>query len=228
MRTQSKYRVLVVRLGAMGDILHALPAVTALRQAHLNWTIDWVVEPKWSALLAAADGPRGRAAFTFGMIVLSESGDADRLRSELAARGSLPERSHDWSWLAMTCGLAGMAALAGDADMARHQADALAPYAGQVAMFGSDGCFGAVDEYRGRCLALLDDPAAGGCFDAAAEMHRRLRAPHLEARTLLHHGTWLAPSDPDAALVLLDRAAVLARRAPGLAGRIAAARAEVV
>ena len=55
MRTQSKYRVLVVRLGAMGDILHALPAVTALRQAHLNWTIDWVVEPKWSALLAAAD-----------------------------------------------------------------------------------------------------------------------------------------------------------------------------
>ena len=55
MRTQSKYRVLVVRLGAIGDILHALPAVTALRQAHLNWTIDWVVEPKWSALLAAAD-----------------------------------------------------------------------------------------------------------------------------------------------------------------------------
>lgn len=55
MRTQSKYRVLVVRLSAMGDILHALPAVTALRQAHPNWTIDWVVEPKWSALLAAAD-----------------------------------------------------------------------------------------------------------------------------------------------------------------------------
>ena len=53
MRTQSKYRVLVVRLGAMGDILHALPAVTALREAHPNWTIDWVVEPKWRALLAA-------------------------------------------------------------------------------------------------------------------------------------------------------------------------------
>ncbi len=37
----------------MGDILHALPAVTALRIAHPEWIIDWVVEPKWSALLAA-------------------------------------------------------------------------------------------------------------------------------------------------------------------------------
>lgn len=43
----------MVRLGAMGDILHALPAVTALRQAHPGWVIDWVVEPKWRALLAA-------------------------------------------------------------------------------------------------------------------------------------------------------------------------------
>jgi heptosyltransferase I len=37
----------------MGDILHALPAVTALRQAHPGWEIDWVVEPRWQALLAA-------------------------------------------------------------------------------------------------------------------------------------------------------------------------------
>jgi heptosyltransferase-1 len=37
----------------MGDILHALPAVTALRQAHPGWVIDWVVEPRWRALLRA-------------------------------------------------------------------------------------------------------------------------------------------------------------------------------
>jgi heptosyltransferase-1 len=55
LHTQSKYRLLVVRLGAMGDILHALPAVTALRQAHPKWIIDWAVEPKWSALLATAN-----------------------------------------------------------------------------------------------------------------------------------------------------------------------------
>jgi len=46
----------------MGDILHALPAVTALRQAHPEWIIDWVVEPRWRALLAAPDGGDGSPA----------------------------------------------------------------------------------------------------------------------------------------------------------------------
>ena len=59
MQTQSKFRLLVVRLGAMGDILHALPSVTALRMAHPEWVIDWVVEPKWRGLLAA-DNSTGR------------------------------------------------------------------------------------------------------------------------------------------------------------------------
>jgi heptosyltransferase-1 len=59
LQTQSKFRLLVVRLGAMGDILHALPAVTALRIAHPEWTIEWVVEPTWRALLAA-EGSSGR------------------------------------------------------------------------------------------------------------------------------------------------------------------------
>jgi len=59
LQTQSKFRLLVVRLGAMGDILHALPAVTALRQMHPCWVIDWVVEPCWRALLAA-EGSTGR------------------------------------------------------------------------------------------------------------------------------------------------------------------------
>jgi heptosyltransferase I len=59
LQTQSKFRLLVVRLGAMGDILHALPAVTALRIAHPEWIIEWVVEPAWRALFAA-DGSVGR------------------------------------------------------------------------------------------------------------------------------------------------------------------------
>jgi heptosyltransferase-1 len=40
----------------MGDILHALPAVTALRLTHPAWEIDWVVEPRWRALLTAKEG----------------------------------------------------------------------------------------------------------------------------------------------------------------------------
>lgn len=53
LRSLSNLRLLVVRLGAMGDILHALPAVTALRLAHPDWQIGWVVEPRWQALLEA-------------------------------------------------------------------------------------------------------------------------------------------------------------------------------
>jgi len=44
-------RYLVVRLTALGDILHTLPAVAALRSAHRNARIDWVVERKWAPVL---------------------------------------------------------------------------------------------------------------------------------------------------------------------------------
>lgn len=46
----------------MGDILHALPAVTALRLAHPSWHIGWVVEPRWQALLRAGIGECRSAA----------------------------------------------------------------------------------------------------------------------------------------------------------------------
>ena len=59
LHAQSNFRLLIVRLGAMGDILHALPAVTALRLAHPDWQIGWVVEPRWQPLLKAwTEGPK--------------------------------------------------------------------------------------------------------------------------------------------------------------------------
>ncbi|AEU34867.1 glycosyltransferase family 9 protein [Granulicella mallensis] len=51
-------RVLIVRVGALGDVLHALPAVAALRKQQpewLEWTIDWVVDPRWAPLLVGDD-----------------------------------------------------------------------------------------------------------------------------------------------------------------------------
>jgi len=46
-------KILIVRLGAMGDILHALPAVAAIRAALPHATIGWLVEERWSELLTA-------------------------------------------------------------------------------------------------------------------------------------------------------------------------------
>ncbi|MEO6829641.1 MAG: glycosyltransferase family 9 protein, partial [Acidobacteriaceae bacterium] len=55
MQSQSQnLRILIVRLGAMGDILHAMPAVTALRTALPASWIGWAVEPQWTPLLCAA------------------------------------------------------------------------------------------------------------------------------------------------------------------------------
>lgn len=44
----------------MGDILHAMPAVAALREQNPAWEIGWVVEPRWLPLLKAAKLSSGR------------------------------------------------------------------------------------------------------------------------------------------------------------------------
>ncbi|MCL2660963.1 MAG: glycosyltransferase family 9 protein, partial [Acidobacteriaceae bacterium] len=59
MQSSKRKRVLIVRIGAMGDVLHAMPAVAALGLAHPEWEIGWVVEPRWLPLLRSADEPRG-------------------------------------------------------------------------------------------------------------------------------------------------------------------------
>ena len=55
-------RLLIVRLSAMGDIIHTLPAVGALRRAFPATMIGWVVEERWAELLCtlptARSGPR--------------------------------------------------------------------------------------------------------------------------------------------------------------------------
>ena len=44
-------RILVVRLGAMGDLLHTLPAVASLKHNHPRAHLTWVVESRWLPLL---------------------------------------------------------------------------------------------------------------------------------------------------------------------------------
>ena len=47
-------RVLIVRVGAMGDALHGLPAVAALRSRLPDCFIGWAIEPRWRDLLQTA------------------------------------------------------------------------------------------------------------------------------------------------------------------------------
>ena len=43
--------ILVIRLGAMGDIIHALPAVASLKKSFPQRKLMWLVAPRWLPLL---------------------------------------------------------------------------------------------------------------------------------------------------------------------------------
>jgi len=55
-------RILIVRLGAMGDVVCTLPAVAALRASRPDAQLGWVIEERWADLLASGGshlGPGG-------------------------------------------------------------------------------------------------------------------------------------------------------------------------
>ncbi|HET9321271.1 MAG TPA: glycosyltransferase family 9 protein, partial [Bryobacteraceae bacterium] len=45
-------RILVVRLGAMGDVIHTLPAVASLKHSFPGSHLTWLIEEQWAPLLA--------------------------------------------------------------------------------------------------------------------------------------------------------------------------------
>jgi heptosyltransferase-1 len=51
-------RLLIVRLGSMGDIIHTLPAAAALRRAFPEASMGWVIEERWAELLCTLPEPR--------------------------------------------------------------------------------------------------------------------------------------------------------------------------
>jgi lipopolysaccharide heptosyltransferase I len=51
-------RLLIVRLSAMGDVIHTLPAAQALREAFPDAMIGWLIEERWAELLCAPGTPR--------------------------------------------------------------------------------------------------------------------------------------------------------------------------
>jgi heptosyltransferase-1 len=51
-------RLLIVRLSAMGDVIHTLPAAQALRDAFPDAQIGWLIDERWAELLCAPGTPR--------------------------------------------------------------------------------------------------------------------------------------------------------------------------
>ena len=85
-------RILIVRLGAMGDILHALPMAALLRQALPAAQIDWVVERRWSELLCAPGSyPLGECSSTRPLVNVVHVVDTRGWRKHLLAASTRRE-----------------------------------------------------------------------------------------------------------------------------------------
>jgi len=51
-------RMVIVRLGAMGDVIHGLHAAAALREAFPETLLGWLIEERWAELLCTLPAPR--------------------------------------------------------------------------------------------------------------------------------------------------------------------------
>jgi heptosyltransferase I len=54
--SQPPVRILIVKLSSLGDVVHAMPVVHDILQAHPGAVIDWVVEPGFAPLVRRVDG----------------------------------------------------------------------------------------------------------------------------------------------------------------------------
>ncbi|MGH9757412.1 MAG: glycosyltransferase family 9 protein [Candidatus Acidiferrales bacterium] len=75
-------RFLLVRLGSLGDVIHALPAAAALRDAFPSARIDWAIAPVWARILEG--NPDLNEAIPFDR--KTASGVASTIRKLRAAR----------------------------------------------------------------------------------------------------------------------------------------------
>lgn len=73
-------RFLIVRLGSLGDVIHAIPAVAALIGRHSQARVDWIVDPRYVDLVKRVEGIGN--VIPFDSRQASLIGTARRLRGE--------------------------------------------------------------------------------------------------------------------------------------------------
>ena len=81
-------RVLIVRLGALGDVVHAIPVAAALRRAFPSARIDWLVSAKHREILDLVPVIDRR-------LVINDRGDVSGGTSLLSAIGELRRARYD-------------------------------------------------------------------------------------------------------------------------------------
>ena len=91
-------RLLIVRLSAMGDVIHTLPAAQALRDAFPRAMIGWLIEERWAELLCAAGTPRrGPRSAQRPLVDWVHAVSLRKWRSSLATLPTLQEIAKIWN-----------------------------------------------------------------------------------------------------------------------------------
>lgn len=54
--TEASPKFLLVRLGSLGDVIHAIPSAAALRARYPGAQIDWLVDPRYTSVLQLVEG----------------------------------------------------------------------------------------------------------------------------------------------------------------------------
>ncbi len=87
-------RILFVKLGAIGDLVHALPALAAVRRAFPDIEIDWAVESRSAEILR--DNPMIDRLIEVDTSAIRETRSPKAMYSELKIQaGSLRERGYE-------------------------------------------------------------------------------------------------------------------------------------
>jgi len=110
--------LLVVRLGAMGDLLHALPAVASLKHSFPDRPLTWVVDAAWRPLLEGN-------AFIDRIVTFDRRRPAAWLRTLRELREQSYFTAVDFQGLiksALVAGLSRAESIVGYADAREHQA----------------------------------------------------------------------------------------------------------
>jgi len=75
----SEFRILIVRLSSMGDVIHTLPAAASLKHSFPHSCLTWLVRPRWAALLE--DNPYVDEIIPVERSLAASFAQARRLRS---------------------------------------------------------------------------------------------------------------------------------------------------
>ena len=75
----AEFRILVLRLSSMGDVIHTLPAVASLKHSFPHSRLTWLIRPRWAALLE--NNPYVDEVIPLERSVRTSVAEASRLRA---------------------------------------------------------------------------------------------------------------------------------------------------